>query len=42
MAGSGRGHTHEDAIKSHPPAGKKEITNIYWDPDSEEIVVEHD
>ena len=27
-------------IESKPPPGKKRITNIYWDPATEEIVVE--
>jgi len=27
-------------IQSNPPAGKKKITNYYWDPDTKELVVE--
>lgn len=26
-------------IKSDPPVGKKKITNLYWDPVTQEIVV---
>ena len=29
-------------IKSEPPIGKKRITSIYWDPDTEEIVIDHE
>lgn len=29
-------------VVSNPPGDKKRIKNIYWDPDSQEIVVEHD
>ena len=37
-------HEHEPAIKSKPPLppGKRRITNIWWDEDTQEIVVEHD
>ena len=28
----------EKQIKSDPPTGKKKVTNIYWDPDTEELV----
>lgn len=29
-------------IQSDPPSGKKKITNIFWDPDTKEIVIEHE
>lgn len=32
----------EGGIPSNPPSGKKKITNVYWDPDTEEIVVDHE
>jgi len=27
-------------IQSSPPTGKKRIKNIYWDPDTKEIVIQ--
>ncbi len=43
---AGPSHVHEytpgGGSISNPPGGKKAITNIYWDPDTNEIVVEHD
>jgi len=32
----------ERGIPSNPPRGKKKITNIYWDPDTEEYVFEYE
>lgn len=29
-------------LNSEPPSGKRKVTNIWWDPDSNEIVVEHE
>lgn len=29
-------------IPSNPPSGKKAITNIYWDGDTNEIVIEYE
>lgn len=29
---------HFKAIPSDPPLGKKRIKNIYWDPDTKEVV----
>ena len=29
-----------EGIRSDPPPGKKRIRNIYWDPDTKEIVVD--
>ncbi len=29
-------------VFSKPPKGKKQVFNLYWDPDTNEIVVEHD
>jgi hypothetical protein len=29
-------------IESNPPAGKKKITNIFWDQDTQEIVIKHE
>ena len=34
-------HDH-DTLESNPPSGKRRITNIYWDQDTNEIVVETD
>lgn len=28
------------AIPSDPPPGKKRIKNIYWDPDTKEVVLD--
>ncbi len=33
-------HTHEESLGSEAPSGKKRITNIWWDPDTNEIVAE--
>lgn len=33
-------HTRRDRIGSEPPPGMKKIKNIYWDPVTNEIVVE--
>lgn len=32
----------EKQIKSNPPQGKKKVTNIYWDPDTEELVFDRE
>ena len=29
-------------IKSDPPTGKKKIINIWWDPDTSELVFDHE
>ena len=40
----GTGDHPEEEIDtfSNPPEGKKKVTNIYWDQDTNEIVIEHD
>ncbi len=35
-------HLGENSIQSKPPAGKKKVKNIYWDPDTKEIVVDYE
>ncbi len=29
----------QKSIESHPRAGKKKIINIWWDPETEEVVL---
>lgn len=29
----------EGGIESDPPGGKKKVTGIWWDPDTEEVVL---
>ncbi len=31
--------TNQKHVESHPPGGKKKVTGIWWDPDTEEIVL---
>ena len=31
-----------NVIPSTPPLGKKKITNLYWDGDTQEIVIEYE
>ncbi len=32
-------HDHEPGIRSRPPAAGKRIKEIWWDPDTEEVVL---